>query len=577
MGSLSLLIFIPLIALVAVFIIPSRYKTVFKWISLGVSLLQTAIFFLVTLPSYNLDMGSGAYRVVENLEWISLNLGSLGSLHMQYHLGLDGLSLMMVMLSVIILPIAALSSWKMQHRSKTYFALLMLLNTSMIGCFVALDFFLFYIFYELMLLPMFFLIGIWGGPRRQYASLKFLLYTLFGSVFMLLIMVGLSFSFIDPGHSAVLVGLADTYDQVTPANIAQIQEMLANAELPVHQQAHTFNMLHMMAASPQSPEPLNLVRDAIFGFDGQLLGMNARLLGFLILFIGFAIKVPMVPVHTWLPDAHVQASTAISVILAAILLKVGAYGVIRICYGIFPEGGFVFGWWIGLLGMISIIYGGLVALAQKDLKSLIAYSSVSHMGFVMLGIASLHATGMNGAVFQMFNHGIISAASFLIVGVIYDRTHDREIAHYSGLWSKMPRFSIVVLITFFASFGLPGMNGFVSEMLILFGGFAADYPSSRVFALIATSGIFLAAVFYLRTYRRMFFGKFDYLGENRIEGMEALKDLQNREYLMLVPLVLLMILFGVLPSLVLNLADVSISALTQDISTRGLHYLPLIH
>lgn len=577
MGSLSLLIFIPLIALAAVFIIPSRHKAVFKWISLGVSLVQTAIFFFITLPQYNLDSGSGAYRVVENLEWINLNLGSLGSLHMQYHLGLDGLSLMMVMLSVIILPIAALSSWKMHHRSKTYFALLMLLNTSMIGCFVALDFFLFYIFYELMLLPMFFLIGIWGGPRRQYASLKFLLYTLFGSVFMLLIMVGLSFSFIDPAHSAVLAGLADSYEHVTPANIAQIQDMLANGALPVEQQAHTFNMLHMMASSPLSPEPLNLVRDAIFGFDGQLLGMNARLLGFLILFIGFAIKVPMVPVHTWLPDAHVQASTAISVILAAILLKVGAYGVIRICYGIFPEGGFVFGWWIGLLGMISIIYGGLVALAQKDLKSLIAYSSVSHMGFVMLGIASLHATGMNGAVFQMFNHGIISAASFLIVGVIYDRTHDREIAHYSGLWSKMPRFSIVVLITFFASFGLPGMNGFVSEMLILFGGFAADYPSSRVFALIATSGIFLAAVFYLRTYRRMFFGKFDYMGENRIEGMEALKDLHNREYLMLVPLVLLMILFGVLPSLVLNLADVSISALTEDISARGLHYLPLIH
>lgn len=577
MGSLSLLIFIPLIALAAVFVIPSRHKAVFKWISLGVSLIQTAIFFFVILPQYNHEVGAGAYRNVEQLDWINLNLGALGSLHMQYHLGLDGLSLLMVMLSVLILPIAAISSWNMQHRSKTYFALLMLLNTSMIGCFVALDFFLFYIFYELMLLPMFFLIGIWGGPRRQYASLKFLLYTLFGSVFMLLIMVGLSFSFIDPAHSAVLAGLADTAASATPDSIAQVQEMLANRLLPVEHQAHTFNMLHMMASSAYSPEPLNLVRDAIFGYGGEIMGMNARLLGFVILFIGFAIKVPMVPVHTWLPDAHVQASTAISVILAAILLKVGAYGVIRICYGIFPEGAFVFGWWIGLLGMISIIYGGLVALAQKDLKSLIAYSSVSHMGFVMLGIASLHATGMNGAVFQMFNHGIISAASFLIVGVIYDRTHDREIAHYSGLWSIMPRFSIIVLITFFASFGLPGMNGFVSEMLILFGGFAADYPSSRIFALIATSGIFLAAVFYLRTYRRMFFGKFDYTGEHRQEGLDALRDLRSREYLMLVPLVLLMILLGVLPSLVLNLADVSISALTEDIYNRGLHFLPLIH
>lgn len=575
MGSLSLLIFIPMIALIAVFIIPSRNRKVFKWISLGVSVIQAGIFFLWTLPQYNAATAENGFRLVENLSWINLDLGGLGSLHMQYHLGLDGLSLLMVMLTVIILPIAGLASWKTEKRSKTYFALLLLLNTSMVGCFVALDFFLFYIFYELMLLPMFFLIGIWGGPKRQYASLKFLLYTLFGSVFMLLIMVGLSFSFIDPEHTAVLNGMADSIQQVTPEMVARIQEMLASGELSPSQQAHTFNLVHMMAADA-GHMPVNLVQDAVFGFDTQLLGMNARLLGFLILLIGFAIKVPMVPVHTWLPDAHVQASTAISVILAAILLKVGAYGVIRICYGLFPEGGFQYGWWIGLMGMISVIYGGMVALAQKDLKSLIAYSSVSHMGFVMLGIASLHATGMNGAVFQMFNHGIISAASFLIAGVIYDRTHDRKIANYSGLWSTMPRFSIIVLITFFASFGLPGMNGFVSEMLILFGGFAADYPSSRVFALFATSGIFLAAVFYLRTYRRMFFGKFDYFGPDAMETRMKLKDLKGREYLMLIPLVLLMILFGVLPSLVLNLADVSISDLTQDIFERGTAYLQML-
>ncbi|MEM1000369.1 MAG: NADH-quinone oxidoreductase subunit M [Bacteroidota bacterium] len=535
---LSILIFLPLVAMFALLLLPAAQKSTFRYLTLGVTLTQTLLFFAFVLPEFVSTLPDAqGFSIHEQVPWIRLDLGSLGEVVVQYHLGLDGMSLVMVMLTLIVLPIAVLSSWKIEHRIKAYFSLFLLLDAALIGCFMALDFFLFYIFYELMLLPMFFLIGMWGGARREYAALKFFLYTLFGSVFMLLIMVGLAFSFTDPG-------------------------LTAEAGHPVF----TFSMLHMMPdAAGNFP---NLVVDSVFSQGSVLLGVNARGLAFVVLFIGFAIKVPSVPVHTWLPDAHVQTPTPISVLLAAILLKVGGYGIIRICYQIFPQSAYDFSYLVAIMGLVSIIYGALVAMSQKDFKALIAYSSISHMGFVLLGMASLDPAGMNGAVFQMFNHGIIAASLFLIVGVIADRTNDRMIANYSGLWGKMPHYAVVVIVAFFASIGLPGLNAFVSEMLVFLGAFnASESVIMSWIPVIAVLGIVLAAVYYLRTFRRMFFGEYSYQDKSVV-----LQDLNRREYLMLVPLAVLMVLLGLLPSLVLDLSDASVSALTQQIRTA----IPLV-
>lgn len=537
MGYLSLLIGLPLLGLVLCLLLPSGQARLAKYIALGTSLAQLALFFAIVLPMFFI-FEDEQYKMVEQLQWIRMDLGELGYFNIEYHLGLDGVSLILVMLTVIIFPIAALSSFKIDKRPKAYFALFLLLNASVLGVFMALDFFLFYIFYELMLLPMFFLIGMWGGVRREYAAIKFFLYTLFGSIFMLLIMVGLAFSFVDPALSASL-GKA----------------------------VYTFDMLHMMKA-------VNLVPGSLFSANSILIGMGARDLAFLVLFIGFIIKIPAVPFHTWLPDAHVEAPTPISVLLAALLLKVGGYGVLRICYGIFPDSGMHYNEFVAIMGMISILYGTLVAMSQKDLKSLIAYSSVSHMGFVLLGLASMTTAGVNGAIFQMFNHGIISAALFLLVGVLYDRTHDRTIANYQGLWGKMPRYTVFVIIAFFASLGLPGLNGFVSEMLVFFGAFANNGQFPLWIPILAVFGILFGAVYYLRTFRSMFFGKFKYTGEG---DATTLTDLNRREILVLVPLAAMMIGLGILPFLVLDLFDTSANEFTAQILREAQRFQALIH
>lgn len=567
--TLTLLILIPLIGLLAILVLPKKHENLIKQIALGATVLQMVWFLAQVLP-VAMQGGTGEFIIEEEARWLSLSLGSLGSLNIHYHLGIDGLSLVLLLLSVMIFPIATLASFSIKRRIKTYFALILLLNLSIIGCFMALDFFLFYLLYEFMLLPMFFLIGVWGGERREYAAIKFFIYTLFGSVFMLLIMLGLSFSFIDPAESAVLAGLVDSAENATPEIIAQIQQQLAACQLPGEFQAHTFDITLM--SETVNGGLANIVPGSIFDYGSTLLGFNARILAFLVLFLGFAIKIPVVPLHTWLPDAHVEAPTPVSVLLAAILLKVGGYGILRICYSIFPEGGLVFADWIAFFGVLSILYGALLAMHQKDLKALIAYSSISHMGFVLLGIASMEPSGINGAVFQMFNHGIVSAALFLVVGVIYDRTHDRTIANYSGLWTKMPRYTVAVLIAFFASMGLPGLNSFVSEMVVLFGS-VNSAGLSHWFSILAVLGILFAAVYYLRTFRQMFFGSFGYYGS---EGHgRALSDLTSRESLLLFPLCLAMIVLGLVPSLVLDLMDVSISDFTVRIGELSQSFIDL--
>ncbi|MCA6075395.1 complex I subunit 4 family protein [Fulvivirga sedimenti] len=552
---LSLLIFLPITASVVMLILPKEWDHSFKWIALVVSLLQAVLL----IPVFNgfdpslSDPGSmSGFQWLEYREWINLDLGNLGILSAHYFLGLDGLNVWMVVLSVLILLVSVIASWKVKDRRRGYFALFLLLNGAIIGCFTSLDFLLFYLFFEFMLLPMFFLIGLWGGPRKDYAAIKFFLYTLFGSVLILIVMIALYLSVIDPVSTAgELMVDAET-----------VQILLKNGEIPANRIVHTFNMIFMT-------DPGNIIPGSLLDKFNEtvFVGLSLRMWAFLLVFAGFAIKVPLVPVHTWLPDAHVEAPTAISVILAGVLLKVGGYGMIRAGYFIFPDGATHFAWLVALLGVISIIYGAMNALASKDLKRLVAYSSVSHMGFVALGIASNTAEGIGGAIYQLFSHGIISAALFILVGVIYDRTHDRSISNYSGLASKMPAFTVLSVLFFFASMGLPGMSGFIAEILVLLGAFASQLVNgfvSRTYAAIAVLGMILSAAYYLWTLQRMYFGEFFV----RKSGA-SLPDLDRREYVMLIPLGILAIVLGIFPSLFLDWINPMINSMIDLISVHA--------
>ncbi len=525
---LSLLLFTPLLAALTALFIPASSANAFRYITLVVNLLQVC-FLIPVMASYQAASG---IQFVEQQPWITLDLGSWGMLKAEYYIGVDGLSLPLVILSVFIMLIATISSWSIDKNIKGYFILLLILNAAIIGSFTALDFLLFYLFFEFMLLPMFFLIAIWGGPRREYASIKFFLYTLLGSIFILIAMIGLYISVHDPSVSGRLV--------------------------------HTFSIVHMA-------DPVNFISNSILDpLNAHLIGpYTARQWAFLLLFFGFAIKLPMVPLHTWLPDAHVEAPTPVSVILAALLLKIGGYGLVRIAFPVFPEAAVSFGWFVGLMGVISIIYGGLNAMSSKDLKRLIAYSSISHMGFVLLGFASLTPEGVAGSVYQMFSHGIISAMLFLIAGVIYDRTHNRMIANYSGLSSRMPAYTTMVLISFFASMGLPGFSGFIAEIMVFLGAFKSNSiqgPLHESFAIVATTGLILGAMYYLWTLQRMFFGPFHLKGNI---PPDSIFDLTKREYILLIPLAVATLFFGIYPQPLITIIDPFAKNLAEFVLSTG--------
>ena len=536
---LSLIVFLPIIAGLIILAVPSSQKQIIRIVTLLAALAQGALAVLIwqgydpSLPGITAAVdGSldGSFQFVERLPWITLDLGNFGTLNIEYFMGVDGLSITMVILTALISIIAVLSSWTIQKQVKGYFILFNLLSTAMMGCFVALDFFLFYVFWELMLLPMYFLIGIWGGPNREYAAIKFFLYTLFGSVFMLLVMIGLYFSVIDPATGN-----------------------------------HTFSIVAMASQE-------NYLPGSIFGPESVVW----RYAAFIVLFIGFAIKVPMFPFHTWLPDAHVEAPTPISVILAGVLLKLGTYGMMRINFPLFPEVFQASLYVIAVFGAINILYGAFCALAQSDLKKLVAYSSISHMGYVLLGLAANNTEGMTGALYQMFNHGTITAMLFLLVGVIYDRAHTRQIDKFGGLASYMPVYAGIVTVAWFASLGLPGLSGFISEVFVFVGAFSSE--NIRYVAIVSALGILFGAVYLLWSLQRVFLGKRrpdavyelhkDADGNDQIHfhDWKGKNDLDGRELAMLVPLAVIIIFLGIYPMPVLGMITTSINKLVEVLS-----------
>ena len=481
---LSLTTFLPTVGALAILLIRGDEETVARNARATALWTSLATFFVSIFLWAGFDNSTANFQFVEQAAWIP-------AFGITYHMGVDGISVFFVLLSTFLTPICVLASWEsIQTRVKEYMVAFLVLETLMIGMFCALDFVLFYIFFEAVLIPMFLIIGIWGGARRVYAAFKFFLYTLTGSVLMLIAILAIYFE-------------AETTD---------IPTLLETALDP-----------------------------------------RMQIWLWLAFFASFAVKVPMWPVHTWLPDAHVEA-TAGSVILAGVLLKMGAYGFLRFSVPMLPYATEFFTPLIYTLSVVAIIYTSLVALAQEDMKKLIAYSSVAHMGFVTIGIFTLTHQGMQGAVVQMISHGFVSAALFLCVGVIYDRIHSREISEYGGLVERMPKYALVFMIFMLASVGLPGTSGFVGEFLVLVGVFKVN----TWVALLATSGIVLGAAYMLYLYRRVIFGKLEK------EHLKSILDLSPREVLIFAPLVVVTIWMGVWPAPFLDVMDASIANLIEQ-------------
>jgi len=481
---ISVTIFLPLLGMFIIFLIKvdSSSENNIKWAALWTSI---GTFILSCLIWIQFDNSYIGYQFVEKHKWFT-------DFNIYYHVGVDGISLFMILLSTFLTPFCILASWvSIKKRIKEYMMAFLFLETVMIGMFSSVDMLLFYIFFEAVLIPMFLIIGIWGGNRRIYASFKLFLYTLLGSVLM-------------------LVAIIYMYQLTHSMNIGDLQGNFFTKEIQIYL--------------------------------------------WLAFFASFAVKIPMWPFHTWLPDAHVQAPTAGSVILAGVLLKMGGYGFIRFSIGILPEASFYFSPLIMILSVVAIIYTSLVALAQTDMKKLIAYSSVAHMGMVTIGIFIVNSQGLEGAMIQMISHGVVSAALFLCVGVIYDRMHTRDIAFYGGLVNKMPQYSVVFMIFMLASVGLPGTSGFIGEFLIIIGAFKFN----TFVALFAASGIILGAIYMLYLYKNIIFG----LLIN--EKLKDICDLNNREKIILYPLIVMVIIIGVFPNIFLEPMRLSIQLIISN-------------
>ncbi len=495
---LTILVFFPLLGVLAI-LLADRGKgesdNVIRWIALGTSLI-TLVISVVVLASY--DTAVAGLQLVDRIPWIP-------AWGIQYFLGVDGLSILMVLLTAFISVVAIAASWSaIDQQVKAYYIFMLLMEVGMMGVFLAQDLFLFYIFWEFTLIPMYFLIGIWGGGERVYASIKFFLYTMAGSLLML---------------------LAILYMGITNG---------------------TFSVPDLIA--------------------GRAAFADAQHLLFLGFAIAFAIKVPVFPFHSWLPDAHTQAPTAGSIILAGVLLKMGTYGFVRFNLPLFPQAAFDYAPAIAVLAIIGIIYGAIVSFPQKDVKKLVAYSSISHLGFVMLGIFSLNAAGIQGGILQGVNHGLSTGALFFLVGVIYEQRHTRLMSEFGGLWKAIPLFSVLSLVVVLSSMGLPGLNGFVGEFTILLGSMGAESLGTHpwIFTAFAASGVILAAVYLLWMFQNVFMGPLDN------PKNKELRDVNTRELLIFVAFLIFIVWIGVAPSGYFNLMDSSVSHLVSDISATVL-------
>lgn len=551
----------PFFSALLVLFIPAGMGRLLKSVLTGSAVILLIIIVLAVLqfdPALPKDQTWLGYQLVEKSDWITLNLQAFGTLSVDYLVGVDGLNLALLALTGLVILIASVSSWTIESRIKGYVICFLLMAGSIVGCFMALDFFLFFIFFEFMLLPMFFLIGLWGGHRKEYAAIKFFLYTLAGSVFILMTMIALYMSMIDPVETAVRFGLMKPGEMLTNEIIFEVQQLLASGSIPAEQIVHTFSI-------PYLSDESNLIPHSILSFESEsrLWGLPVRNWGFFALVLGFLIKLPSAPLHTWLPDAHVEAPTAVSVVLAGLVLKVGAYGFLRIVLPVFPEMLVQYAFPLAVIGLFSIWYGALNAMGSPDLKRMVAYSSVSHMGYVVLGISALTAEGLTGAVYQTVSHGLISPLLFLLTGVIYDRVQNRNRDQLNGLVKPMPVFVAFFMLAFFASMGMPGFSGFIAEILVILGAFKSSGFNQiipRWVAILSTGGLFLSAAYFLYTARKMFFGPFQVAGNI---DLSSLKDLSIREYCMVLPLLILVLLLGIMPSWLLRYINPVIDQLSM--------------
>lgn len=511
---LTYMTFFPLLGVLAIALTPKSKGAMIKWIAAA----STAVPFALSLSLISLfDRHSSGVQFEEKYSWIQ-------SLNVNYHMGIDGLSVLLVILTALISFLAIFASWNVKKMVKGYFSMYLLLHVGMMGVFCALDFFLFYVFWEVMLLPMYFLVGIWGGERKEYAAIKFFLYTLFGGALMLLGIIALYM------YSRGADGMG----------------------------VPSFSILEL-ATMDWTQYTIN-----IFGWE---LPFDKTV--WWLLFIGFAIKVPIFPFHTWLPWAHVQAPTAVSVLLAGVLLKMGTYGLLRVNFSILPEATQYFSYALVIVGIINILYGALCAMAQSDLKKLVAYSSVSHMGYCILGMAVLRPDAMAGAVLQMFNHGLSAAMMFMLVGVLYDRLHHRYIVTpqgklgFGGIAQKAPWITAAWTVAIFASLGLPGLNGFISEALVFIGAFQV-YKTETI---IASLGVVLGAAYLLWMAQRVFLGPYTTLEKDTASGAlvpaEHIPEMNWREWIVVAPLGALCLFIGVYPQPILNFIRESIGKLLE--------------